>query len=169
MNYEKEYNKLFEYFSNRTQDTYRIKTCDDLIQTYSNYDVLYQPDFTDLHDLRQTEDEKETKVLEDLTSIIETLKTQLKELRKSVSKKSRQKIDDLIELAYTRKSIYCSENDKPTKQHVKEFHKSFPLIEKPEGYVGANILKSEYHVVYSDEYVGPESEETIHDNEIPDW
>lgn len=144
MNYEQEYNKLFEYFSNRTQDTYRIKTCDDLIQTYSNYDVLYQPDFTDLHDLRQTEDEKETKVLEDLTSIIETLKTQLKELRKSVSKKSRQKIDDLIELAYTRKSIYCSENDKPTKQHVKEFYKSFPLIEEVE-------------------------EETTIDNEIPDW
>lgn len=144
MNYEKEYNKLFEYFSNRTQDTYRIKTCDDLIQTYSNYDVLYQPDFTDLHDLRQTEDEKETKVLEDLTSIIETLKTQLKELRKSVSKKSRQKIDDLIELAYTRKNIYCSENDKPTKQHVKEFHKSFPLIEK-------------------------EEENISQDNEIPDW
>lgn len=142
MNYEQEYNKLFEYFSDRIQDKNRIKTSDQLIETYSNYDVLNQANLTDLHDLRQTEDERETKVLEDLTYIIETLKTQLKELRKSVSKKSRQKIDDMIELAYARKNIYCSENDKPTKQHVKEFYESFPVIE---------------------------IEETIQDNEIPDW
>jgi hypothetical protein len=41
--------------------------------------------------------------------------------------------------------------------------------ERPEGYIGPKILEPQYHVVYSDEYVGPESEETIQDNEIPDW
>lgn len=158
MNYEQEYNKLFEYFSDRTQDKNRIKTCDELIETYSNYDVLNSGDLTDLLDCSQSENEREIKILEDLTSIIETLKTQLKELRKSVSKKSRKKIDELIELAYTRKNVYCSENDKPTKQHMKEFYKTFPVIENPEGYIGAKILEPQHQGFYSDEYVGPEAE-----------
>ena len=101
--------------------------------------------------------EKEIKVLEDLTSIIEELKIGLMELRKSNTKKARRKFDELIELANTRKSIYCSENDEPP--------------ERPEGFefIRAKILEPKYPEVYSDEYVGPESEEIIQDNEIPDW
>lgn len=152
MNYEQEYNKLFEYFADRTQDKSRIKTSDELIQTYSNYDVLNIGDYTDLYDCQQSELEKEIKVLEDLTLIIEELKIGLIELRKSNTKKACRKFDELIELANTRKSIYCSENDEPP--------------ERPEGFglVGTKILEPKFSEVYSDEV-----EETIQDNEIPDW
>lgn len=147
MNYEQEYNKLFEYFSDRTQDKSRIKTSDDLIEIYSGYDVLNSGDYTDLYDCQQSELEKEIKVLEDLTSIIEELKIGLMELRKSNTKKARRKFDELIELANTRRSIYCSENDEPP--------------DRPEGFefIKPKILEPKHH----------EAEETIQDNDIPDW
>lgn len=57
----------------------------------------------------------------------------------------------MITLCETRKNIYCSENDEPP--------------ERPEGfeYIGVKILEPKFPEVYSDD------EETIHDNEIPDW
>lgn len=157
MNYEQEYNKLFEYFSDRTQDKYKIKTSDDLIEIYSDYDVSNCGDLTDLYDCQQSELEKEIKVLEDLTYIIETLKTQLKELINLNQEELWKKVEDMINLCETRKTIYCSENDKPPK--------------RPEGFefIKPKIFEPKYYEIYSDEYVGPGAEEIIQDNEIPDW
>jgi len=156
MNYEKEYNKLFEYFSNQTQDKSTIKTSDELIEKFeNNYCIEFYHD--DFENYKLAQMEREIKVLEDLTSIIETLKLQLKELINLNQEELWKKVEDMINLCETRKSIYCSENDEPP--------------ERPEGFglIGAKILESKFSEVYSDEYVGPEAEETIQDNEIPDW
>ena len=155
MNYEQEYNKLFEYFSSRIQD--KVTTSDQLIEEFTGYDVINQGDQLDFDVMSQMDYEREIKVLEDLTLIIETLKLQLKELINLNQEELWKKVEDMINLCETRKSIYCSENDEPP--------------ERPEGFglIGAKILEPKFPEVYSDEYVSPESEETIQDNEIPDW
>ena len=149
MNYEQEYNKLFEYFSSRIQD--KVTTSDRLIEEFTGYDVINQGDQLDFDVMSQMDYEKEIKVLEDLTLIIETLKLRLKELINLNQEELWKKVEDMINLCETRKSIYCSENDGPP--------------ERPEGFglVGAKILESKFPEVYSDE------EETVQDNEIPDW
>ncbi len=78
MNYEQEYNKLFEYFSSRIQD--KVITSDRLIEEFTGYDVINQGDQLDIDVMTQMDYEREIKILEDLTLIIETLKIQLKEL-----------------------------------------------------------------------------------------
>ncbi len=146
-----------EYFSNKTQHAYRIKTSNDLIEEFENnyYLESFVPDDYELYEEAQME--KEHKVLEDLTLIIETVKLQLKELINLNQQELWKKVEDMISLCETRESIFHSENDEPP--------------ERPEGFefIGPKILKSECHVVYSDEYVGPEAEEIVQDNEIPDW
>lgn len=153
MNYEQEYNKLFEYFSSRIQD--KVITSDRLIEEFTGYDVINQGDQLDIDVMTQMDYEREIKILEDLTLIIETLKIQLKELINLNQEELWKKIEDMINLCETRKTIYCSENDEPP--------------ERPEGYIGAKILEPQYQGFYSDEYVGPEAEKIIQDNEIPDW
>lgn len=143
MNYEQEYNKLFEYFSNIIRYTDRVKTSDRLIQKFENYDVINKDDHLALQLY------KEVEALESLTSIIENLKIQLKELTNLNQEKLQKKIEDMINLCETRKTIYCSENEESS--------------EKPEGYIGAKILESIFSEVYSDE------EEITEDDEIPDW
>lgn len=155
MNYEQEYNKLFEYFSSRIQD--KVTTSDRLIEEFTGYDVINQGDQLDIDIMTQMDYEREIKILEDLTLIIETLKIQLKELINLNQEELWKKVEDMISLCETRKNIYCSENDEPP--------------ERPEGFgfIGAKILEPKFPEIYSDEYVGPEAEETIQDNEIPDW
>ena len=156
MNFEQEYNKLFEYFSNktqeayrisnRTQDTYRIKTSDDLIEEFENnyYIESFVPNDYELYEEMQME--KEHKVLEDLTLIIETVKLQLKELINLNQQELWKKVEDMITLCETRESIFHSENDEPP--------------ERPEGFefIKPKILEPKF-----------QAEETIQDNEIPDW
>lgn len=154
MNYEQEYNKLFEYFSNQTQDKTTIKTSDELINKFeNNYCIEFYHD--DFENYKLAQMEKEHKVLEDLTLIIETVKLQLKELINLNQQELWKKVEDMISLCETRESIFHSENDEPP--------------ERSEGFYGAKILESKFPKVYSDEYVEPEAEEIIQDNEIPDW
>lgn len=137
MNYEQEYNKLFEYFADMIRYTDKVKISDRLIQKFENYDVVNKGD----HLAFQLYEEVEA--LESLTLIIETLKLQLKKLINLNQEELWKKVEDMISLCETRKSIYCSENDEPP--------------ERPEGYIGARILRP------------VEPEETIQNNEIPDW
>ena len=113
MEYSKQENKLFDYFLNRIEEKDKIKTTEDLINSFENYDIINRGDITDLHDYESSLIER----LETFTRIFDLLKTELTELKNISDDVVKNKIDEIIKnYIEIRKNFYLSDNDEPEEE-----------------------------------------------------